>query len=92
MNNNISFAEASELSVDIPVEDTGKFNVYIDDFIGITVNIGNNKSRLEVAPCTVIYAISNNSAGDNHIPRDNMIEIDKCIAEGAIAEKRICIS
>ena len=41
MNNNISFAEASESSVDIPVEDTGKFNVYIDDFIGITVGIGN---------------------------------------------------
>ena len=67
MNNNISFAEASELSVDIPVEDTGKINVYIDDFVEITVNIGNNKSRLEVAPCTVIHAISNNPVSDNHV-------------------------
>ena len=91
MNNNIPFAEASELSVDIPVEDTGKFDVYVDDFIGITVDIGNNKNRLEVAPCTVIYAVSNNPSSENHIPRDDMIEIDKCIAEGAISEERICI-
>ena len=91
MNNNISFAEASELSVDIPVEDTGKFYVYIDDFIGITVDMGNNKSRLEVAPCTVIHAVSNNLSSENHIPRDNMIEIYKCITEGAIVEERICI-
>ena len=91
MNNNIPYAKASELSVDIPIEDTGKFDVYIDDFIGITVDIANNKSRLEVAPCTVIHAVSNNPTSENHIPRDNMIEIDKCIAEGAIAEERICI-
>ena len=91
MNNNIPFAKASELSVDIPIEDTGKFDVYIDDFIGIKVDIANNKSRLEVAPCTVIQKVSNNPTSENHIPRDNMIEIDKCIAEGAIAEERICI-
>ena len=91
MSNNIPFAEASELSVDNPVEDTGKFDVYIDDFIGITVDIGNNKSRLEVAPCTVIHAVSNNLSSENHITRDNMIEIYKCITEGAIVEERICI-
>ena len=91
MNNNIPFAKASELSVDIPIEDTGKFDVYIDDFIGIKVDIANNKSRLEVAPCTVIQKVSNNPTSENHIPRDNMIEIDKCIAEGAIGEERICI-
>ena len=41
MDNNTLFAEASGLSVDIPVVDTGKFNVYIDDFIGSMVDIGN---------------------------------------------------
>ena len=91
MDDNTPYAETSEISVDIPVEETGEFNVYIDDFIGITVDIDNNKFRIGVAPCTMIYTVSNNPVNENHTPRDNMIEVDKCIEEGAIAEEMICI-
>ena len=41
MDNNTLFVEASGLSVDVLVVDTGKLNVYIDDFIGSMVDIGN---------------------------------------------------
>ena len=60
MDRNIPFGEASELSVEVPVEENGKFDVYIDDSIGIAVDINDIKSRLEVVPCTVVRAISNN--------------------------------
>ena len=91
MDESIPFKEARELSIDIPVEKNGKFDVYIDDFIGVAVDLNNNKSRLEAAPCTVIHAVSNNPSSNDEIPRDNMIEVDKCFAEGASAEERICL-
>lgn len=91
MVSNIPFGEASKFSVEVPVEENGKFNVYIDDSIGIAVDINDNKSRLEVAPCTVIHAISNNPESKNYILRDNMIEAETCLAEGALAELRICL-
>ena len=39
MDSNIPFGEPSELSVEVPVEENGKFDVYIDNFIGIAVDI-----------------------------------------------------
>lgn len=69
MDSSIPFGQASELSVEIPVEANGKFDVCIDDFIGIAVDIHDTKSRLElVPPYTVLHAISNSSENKNHIP------------------------
>lgn len=82
MDGSITFGEARKLSVDVPVEENGKFDVYINDFIGIEVDLNNDKSKLEVTPCTVIHAVSNKLASEDHILRDNMIEADKCLTEG----------
>ena len=59
------------------MEKNGKFDVYIDDFIGVAVDLNNNKSRFEVAPCTVIHAVSNNPSNEEIIPRDDIIEVVK---------------
>ena len=56
--------------MNIPVEKKGKFDVYINNFIGVTVNIYNNKSRLDKVPCTVIHAVSHTSANDFSVPRE----------------------
>ena len=75
----------------IPPNDNGYFDVYIDDFIGVTVDIGNNKARLKAAPGTVIDAVSHHEEGQLDVKREKMIAADKCEAEGAIAERRICL-
>ena len=84
LNDNIPFGKALSLEVKVPVEKNGKFDVYIDDFIGVTVDINNNKSRLEKAPCTVIYAVSHTSVNNTFIPRKILIEKYKYRAERAL--------
>ena len=91
LDDNIPFAQAEDLAVDIPINDKGCFDVYIDDFIGVTVDIGNNKERLKVAPGTVIQAIASVTDDELGVKRDLLIAQDKCEAEGAIAEERICL-
>ena len=87
----VPFAEAKELLVDIPPADNGKCDGYIDDLISTCVNIGDNLKRIMAAPCTVIHALMHHSSTPTFIPRDDLIAMDKCIAEGAPAESHICL-
>ena len=48
-------------------------------------------SRVKVAPCTVIHAVLNNPVSNDHILRDNIIEVEKCITEGALTKEIICL-
>ena len=91
LDESIPFGKAESLAIDLPQNDKGYFDVYIDDFLGITVDIGNNKARLKAAPGTVIDAVSHRAKGSLGVKRENMIARDKCEAEGAIAERRICL-
>ena len=91
MDPSIPFGTADDLAVPVPVKDKGSFDVFIDDFIGVTVDIGRNKNRLKMAPGTIIQAVSNTSDDDLGVKRDHFIARDKCEAEGAIAEERICL-
>ena len=85
------FAQARSLSVTLPVEDEGKCDGYIDDLMTCAVDIGNNLARIVAAPCTIIHALAHDSEGDTVIPRDDMVALDKCEAEGAASEERICL-
>ena len=91
MDENIPFEEAKPLAVEIELSNKGYFDVYIDDFIGVTVDLNNNKARLKAVPGTVIDAVSHRATGHLGIKRENMIAKDKCEAEGAISERRICL-
>lgn len=91
MDESTHHKEARKLYIEVPVEENGKFDVFINDFIRVVVYLNNNKSRLEVAPYTVIHAVSNHPSSEDHILKDNMIESDKCLVEGALAEEKICL-
>jgi hypothetical protein len=55
------------------------------------VDIGNNLARIVAAPCTIIHALAHDSEGATVIPRDDMVALDKCEAEGAASEECICL-
>ena len=67
----IPFAQARELSIDIPVEACGKTYVYyVDDFITIGPDNDDLLERVTKAPVTVIHAIADNSINSNSIPEE----------------------
>lgn len=87
----VEFGQVRELSVDIPVNDNGKTDGYIDDLITVVPDIGDNIDRARIAPCTVLHALAQSTDGETHIPRDNLIAEDKNEAEGAPEEQKICL-
>ena len=57
------YATAREFAVPFPVEDSVKFDLFIDALISIAVDLGRNLDRKISAPCTIIYAIVHSCAG-----------------------------
>ena len=87
----IPFAQARNMTVDIPVGKNGKTDVYVDDFITIGPDLDDTLERIIKAPATVIHAIADNSMHSDTIPRDDILAIDKMKAEGAAEERKICL-
>ena len=87
----IPFAEAKDMSVNIPLAEGGKTDVYVDDFITIGPDIDDTLDRITRALITVIHAKADNSASSKTIPRDDIVAIDKMKAEGAAEERKICL-
>ena len=82
----IPFAQARETIVDIPAEDKGKCDVYLDDTTAIGPDIGNNASRLEACILLAFYIICRPLAPNEPIPRDDAVAEAKLLAEGGIEE------
>ena len=87
----IPFAQSRDLSVEVPLEEYGKTDVYIDDFITIGPDKYDILERITKAPITVIHAIADNSLSSDNIPRDDIVAVDKMKAEGAAEERKICL-
>jgi len=91
LDDDIPFTEAKNLSVKIPIDECGKTDVFVDDFITIGPDIDDTLERIIKAPSTVIHAIADNSLNSKMIPRDDILAIDKMKAEGAAEERKICL-
>ena len=91
MDSKIPFAESKEFSIPFPDESSGKADVFVDDIISVTADVGDNLSKLKKAPCTVIHALSHKPSKDLKLKRDDMICDIKNQVEGAPAEEQICL-
>ena len=91
LDEDIPFAQARELCVDIPENDCGKADCFIDDIITVAVDLGNNAERIAAAPCTVLHSVAHKCIGNIHVKRDNIISDDKNEAKGAPEETKICL-
>jgi hypothetical protein len=54
LDDNIPFGIGRDLIVDIPVNPRGTVNLYINDFVGLIVDINNNAVCLERAPLLAV--------------------------------------
>ena len=87
----IPFGVARDLLVNFPLNDCGYCDVFIDDLITCAVNLERNLQRMVAAPCTVIHAFAKNCPDKQGLPRDDLIALDKCAAEGSPSEIKICL-
>ena len=89
----VPFGIGRELIVDIPVDARGIVDVYIDDFIGLTIDLEgtDNAIRLERAPLLGLTAVSREVSPFEPLPRDDMDARAKLKAETGLTETKIIL-
>ena len=80
----IPFKKARSLLVDLPPNDIGYIDIYIDDNIGVTPDIGNNSTRLARAIPLAIRTMTRPIDPTDVIPRNDIISLKKLKAEGQL--------
>jgi len=90
---NPPFGIGRDLIVDIPVDARGIVDLYIDNFIGLTVDLDNtdNATRLERAPLLGLTVVSTEVSPFEPLPRDDMDARNKLIAEMGLSESKIIL-
>ena len=93
LDDDTPFGIRRDLIVDIPVDARGIVDLYIDDFIGLTVDLNNtdNSTRLEHAPLIGLTAVSQEVSPFEPLPRDDMDARNKLIAEMGLSESKIIL-
>ncbi len=89
----VPFAAGADLIVVIPVDPRGTHHVYIDDIIGLTLDIpgSNNVARGQAAALLAIDATARPNHPDEPTPRESMYAIDKLKAEAGLSEKKMIL-
>jgi hypothetical protein len=87
--NNVPFATAKALSVDIEPNDCGKADNYIDDAIGIVPDFQDNVERLSQLMPLVICLLGRPLHKDEPLPRKWLLSLTKHLAEGCPEETKI---
>ncbi len=84
----MDFAPAQELAVDIPTNHIRRVDMYIDNTIGIALDLGDNVTRVQNAVPLVINAFARPLNKSEATPRLNLIALKKFLAEGRMEEKK----
>ena len=87
----VPFGEGRDLIIDIPIDARGTVEIYIDDYIGLTIEINgmDNMTRLERALLLGIAATSREVSPSEPLPRDEMDARAKLKAEAGVTETKI---
>jgi hypothetical protein len=82
------FHTAKDLSVVLPRNDSGYVDIYIDNNIGITPDIGDNTLRLSRAIPLAIRTLSRPINSSDILPHKDIISMKKYSAEGRLEESK----
>ena len=84
----IPFSPALDLDVDVPVDDIGRTDVYIDDII-VAAPLSKHFSKVINCVPRTLYILGRTIQDDEPLPYDILLVLTKLLGEGTPAE--ICI-
>jgi hypothetical protein len=85
------FAQSKELAVHLPINDLGKVDVFIDDNIVATLDLGQNTTRVIQAIPLGIHSLSRPVDQMDDLPRIDIISEKKLQAEGTFEEVKVVL-
>jgi len=86
LEDSVTFHQARDLSIPIPLNDFGKIDIFIDDSIGVAPDLGKDPTRVCQAIPLAIWTIVRPASEQDIIPRKDIISIKKLQAEGCLEE------
>lgn len=90
LSESIPFHPAKELGVHLPDNLNGYVDIYIDDSIGVILDLGENSLKLSRVLPLAIHTLARPLDSSDKIPRKDIISMKKFRAEGRLEEvKRI---
>jgi hypothetical protein len=91
LDSSIPFSPAADLDVNIPNDDMGCVDDFIDDSIVIILNIGSNKERGVAAILLAIHVLCCPLDASEQILREDCLSLEKLEEEGMLSEKLIIL-
>lgn len=89
----IPFEEGKELAINLNVSDKGTHKMYLDDIIGLCIDLPDtsNIKRSQAAPLLAIHSCSRPIHDQEPLPRDPMESTNKLKAESNLSEVKIIL-
>jgi hypothetical protein len=85
------YEPALPLAINVPINDKGKGDIYIDDSIFICPDLNDNIERIAKAAPLAINSITRPLLKQEPLPRNPMISMKKFMAEASFEEKKIIL-
>ena len=82
----VPFASAETLQVDVPVNIHGKADCYVDDIGSICLDLHDNIERCRQAVPLAIDLMGRPLDSSDSLPRDDLLAVKKLLGEGQLAE------
>jgi hypothetical protein len=88
LSESIPFSQARDLMIEIPLNDLGFVDIYIDDSVGIAPDLKDNPQRVNRAIPLAIKMFARPLDPNDPIPRVEIISLKKLQAEGRLEETK----
>ena len=89
ISDDVPFASAKSLLVDVPVNIHGKADCYVDDISTICLDLDDNIERCRQAVPFAIDLMGRPVESAEPLPRDNLLAIKKLLGEGQLSECKV---
>ena len=86
LDDEVPFAPAESLQVDVPVNIHGKADCYVDDIGSICLDLHDNVERCRQAVPLAIDLLGRPLDPTDSLPRDDLLAVKKLLGEGQLAE------
>ena len=89
LDDDVPFAPAKPLQVDVPVSIHGKVDCYVDDIGSVCLDLRDNVERCRQAVPLAIDLLGRPIDSTDSLPRDDLVAVKKLLGEGQMAECKI---
>jgi hypothetical protein len=91
LDESMPFGRAQPLIIDIPMNNIGKIDLYIDDNVTTSLGINDNHKRVSAAITLAIRSLTRPLDDHEPLQRKDIISLKKFLAESQPSEVKICL-